>query len=199
MIFEEDEISYLFLTNFLRIEICFDVLILLIYLGLFLNYFALMVFSQTSLSPSYYLISSVCGSVFGGFAVLIVVFICYASDISESEKKAWNLSLVDIYFCLGSLAGLALSPLVFHNFGYFPVFVSSALICLVACIFSVLFVEETIQYTGNEVQYSPFIHTSLRKCHTIPTRVSKVQIVLCHEDFLESFFSEAYQSFQCEF
>lgn len=121
------------------------------YLGLFLNYFTLMIFSQMNLNPFYFLISSTCVSIFGGGATLLVVFVCYASDISESEKKAWNLCLVDMYVGLGVLVGLTTGPWVFQKFGYLPVFTTSAFICLTAWVFAAFVLNETIQYKGNEV------------------------------------------------
>lgn len=127
-----------------------------IFTGCFLNFLTLSLFSISNLNPFWILLSTFCGSILGGRPTLFLTFMCYISDLSKTEDKAWNLALMDTAVYSAIAVGLFAGPYTFKHYGYCVVFGMAAGSCLFAVLYSTFLLKETIKYTGNEVRMRKF-------------------------------------------
>ncbi|KAL7298255.1 hypothetical protein TKK_0009241 [Trichogramma kaykai] len=120
-------------------------LLIVPFLGYALSYAILALMSNFNLSPYWFLLSSIPGSVLGGFPTICLTFWSYKADITDSQNRAWHLACLETFFFGGFLGGLFVGPYTFRHAGYMVVFLIASASCLSATIYSVFLVPETIQ------------------------------------------------------
>lgn len=95
--------------------------------------------------PWYFLIAYIPTTFLGGVNVLILGSMCYITDITNNNERAWHLACLDALISLGLLIGLLSGPMIFHIYGYNAVFSVATLLCTLATLHILFFVPETIQ------------------------------------------------------
>lgn len=123
-----------------------------IFSGYVVNYLSLSIMSSWDLSPYWILLASFSESLLGGRPTIFLTFLCYISDLSRLEDKAWNLALMDTAIYLSLPVGFFIGPYIFKHYGYPVVFGISAGGCLFAVLYLLIVMRETVEYTGHEVK-----------------------------------------------
>ncbi|KAJ8687437.1 hypothetical protein QAD02_023231 [Eretmocerus hayati] len=113
-------------------------------IGFTLYYATLAVLSCFDLTIYFYLLPSVPLALLGGYPPVLMTFFCYITDITDQNTRSWRLALLDTAVFVGLLGGLLIGPYVLKNYGYFFVFCLSGFLCLLAVIFTILAIQETI-------------------------------------------------------
>lgn len=95
--------------------------------------------------PWYFLIASIPPALLGGTSVLILASMCYITDITNDNERAWHLACLDALISLGLLIGLLSGPMILDIYGYKAVFSVATVLCILATLYILLFVPETVQ------------------------------------------------------
>lgn len=95
--------------------------------------------------PWYLLIAYIPTALLGGINVLILASMCYITDITNDNDRAWHLAWLDALISVGLLIGLLSGPMIFDVYGYNAVFSVATVLCSLATLYILFFVPETIQ------------------------------------------------------
>jgi len=95
--------------------------------------------------PWYFLIAYIPSALLGGISVLILASMCYITDMTDDNERAWHLAWIDALISLGLLIGLLSGPVIFESCGYAAVFSVATVLCILATLYILFFVPETIQ------------------------------------------------------
>lgn len=93
----------------------------------------------------YLLIAYIPTTLLGGINVLILASMCYITDITNDNERAWHLASLDALISVGLLIGLLSGPMIFDAYGYNAVFSVATVLCILATLYILFFVPETIQ------------------------------------------------------
>lgn len=110
-----------------------------------LTYFLLSVMVNWDVVPWYFLIASIPTALLGGITVLILASMCYITDITDDNERAWHLAWLQALISLGLLIGLLSGPAILKACGYIAVFSVATVLCILATLYIFFFVPETIQ------------------------------------------------------
>lgn len=94
--------------------------------------------------PWYFLIAYIPTALLGGISVLMLGSTCYITDITDDNERAWHLALLEALMSLGILSGLLSGPVIFEACGYTAVFSVATAFCILATLYTLLLVPETI-------------------------------------------------------
>ncbi|XP_011860808.1 PREDICTED: proton-coupled folate transporter-like [Vollenhovia emeryi] len=119
-------------------------LILSGYISTSLTYLLLSVLAQWDVGPWYFLIAYIPTGLLGGIGVLILASVCYITDITDDNERAWHLAWLDALISLGALIGLLCGPVIFEACGYSAVFGVAFMFCALATLYIIFFVPETV-------------------------------------------------------
>lgn len=97
------------------------------------------------IGPWYFLIAYIPMALLGGISVLMLASICYITDISDSNERAWHLAWLDALISVGLLIGLLIGPAIYKVYGYTAVFSIATVLCTMATLYILFFTPETIQ------------------------------------------------------
>lgn len=97
------------------------------------------------ITPWYVLIAYIPTTLLGGLSVLLLASMCYITDITDNNERAWHLAWFEALIALGLLIGLFSGPELFQAYGYTVVFSVAAALCAVATLYVLLCVPETVQ------------------------------------------------------
>ncbi|KAL0113780.1 hypothetical protein PUN28_012713 [Cardiocondyla obscurior] len=115
------------------------------YISTSLNYLLLSIMANWDIVCWYLLIAYIPVALFGGINVLMLASMCYITDITSDNERAWHLTLLSALKSLGVLIGLLSGPVIFEAYGYTAVFGIAAVLCTLATLHILFFVPETIQ------------------------------------------------------
>ena len=101
--------------------------------------------SVLNVNPYWYLLAAVPSSLLGGFPAILMSITCYVTDISNNDNRTWHFAWMNCFYLAGLLVGLLVGPIVFKIYGYLYVFSISSVFILIAWLYSLFFLEETIQ------------------------------------------------------
>ncbi|KAK2580079.1 hypothetical protein KPH14_012362 [Odynerus spinipes] len=118
------------------------------YIGQSITYCLLLLMTIWDINPWYFLIAYVPSACLGGFCIIILASFCYISDISVENDRAWHLAYLQISISFGFMLGIFTGPLVYKQYGYVSVFSLAAMCVVVAGLYVLLFVPETVQSTS---------------------------------------------------
>lgn len=131
-------------------------LILSGYIGISLTYLLLSIMANWDIAPWYLLIAYVPTALLGGLCILILASLCYITDITDNNERAWHLAWLDALIAFGLLIGLFSGPALFQAYGYTVVFSIATVLCIVATLYILIYVPETMQ-SQNSVSVSKYI------------------------------------------
>ncbi|KAM0729267.1 putative peptidoglycan muropeptide transporter SLC46 [Formica fusca] len=115
------------------------------YIGISLTYLLLSMIANWEIVPWYFLIAYIPMALLGGISVLMLASFCYITDITDNNERAWHLAWLDALISLGVLIGLFSGPAVYETYGYTAVFSVATVLCIVATLYILLFIPETVQ------------------------------------------------------
>ncbi|KYN05692.1 PREDICTED: proton-coupled folate transporter-like [Cyphomyrmex costatus] len=115
------------------------------YISMSLTYILLSVMASWDIEPWYFLIAYIPVALLGGLSVLLLASMCYITDITDDKERAWHLAFLHALVSLGLLIGLLSGPAIFDACGYSAVFSVATVFCILATLYILLFVPETIQ------------------------------------------------------
>ncbi|XP_054001564.1 proton-coupled folate transporter-like isoform X2 [Hylaeus anthracinus] len=119
-------------------------IIVLGYIGPSLTYFILSFMTFWDISPWFLLIAYIPTACFGGFCIILLGTICYISDITNEQDRAWQLAWMEVLIFVGVIAGILVGPVVFQAYGYTIVFGCASLCCILAGLYIYLLVPDSI-------------------------------------------------------
>lgn len=128
----------------------------MILLGITASYVLLSIMANWEIAPWYLLLAFVPMALMGGNSVLMLASLCYITDITDNNIRAWHLAWLDALINVGLLSGIFSGPLIFEAYGYTTVFIISTVSCTVATLYILLCVPETIQ-SQNYVSVSKYL------------------------------------------
>ncbi|XP_072761728.1 probable peptidoglycan muropeptide transporter SLC46 isoform X2 [Anoplolepis gracilipes] len=114
------------------------------YIGISLTYILLSMMTNWEVGPWYFLLTYIPMALLGGISVLMLASICYITDITDNNERAWHLAWLDALISLGLLVGLFSGPAIYQAYGYTAVFSVASVLCTVATLYT-FFIPETIQ------------------------------------------------------
>ncbi|XP_076163595.1 putative peptidoglycan muropeptide transporter SLC46 isoform X4 [Ptiloglossa arizonensis] len=132
------------------------------YIGMSLTYFILSFMTVWDTNPWFLLIAYVPSACLGGFCIILLGTICYISDISNEEDRAWQLAWMDALIFIGVIIGILIGPIVFRAYGYTIVFGCANLCCILAGLYICFLVPDTI-YSTNLITLSSLFDVNLVK------------------------------------
>ncbi|XP_059481079.1 lysosomal proton-coupled steroid conjugate and bile acid symporter SLC46A3-like [Neocloeon triangulifer] len=106
-------------------------------------------------SPNFLLIASIPVAMTGGFVAFVTGAFCYLSDISTPAERSWRMGVAEAALLLGLPTGLASSSYLLKFGGYVMVFATCSCACLLALLYVIYFVPESIQ-TSESTRQSVF-------------------------------------------
>lgn len=115
------------------------------YIGLSLTYLLLSMMANWEIVPWYFLIAYIPMALLGGLSVMMLASICYITDITDNNERAWHLAWLDALISLGLLIGLFSGPVIYEKYGYTAVFSVATVLCTMATLYILFFIPETIQ------------------------------------------------------
>lgn len=115
------------------------------YISISLTYILLSIMANWDIVPWYFLIAYIPVALFGGLSVLILASTCYITDVTDDKERAWHLAFLQALISLGLLIGLLSGPAIFAACGYTAVFSVATVLCILATLYILLFVPETVQ------------------------------------------------------
>nr|XP_022913093.1 proton-coupled folate transporter-like [Onthophagus taurus] len=96
------------------------------------------------LSPWYTIIPNLISVLFGGFSPVMMLLLCYVTDITTDQNRGIRLGIFEGVFGLGSLLGTFLSSYIFNFVGYPGVFATTAACNILALLYIVFILPETV-------------------------------------------------------
>uniref|UniRef100_A0A0K8U676 Major facilitator superfamily (MFS) profile domain-containing protein n=1 Tax=Bactrocera latifrons TaxID=174628 RepID=A0A0K8U676_BACLA len=99
----------------------------------------------TPLNPWVYILSNVPLALTGGTCALITMVFCLVSDVSDEGGKARRMFFVDGALGIGMLIGNVISSYILAGTGTIGVFTIAASIDLLALLYLLFFVDESLQ------------------------------------------------------
>ncbi|XP_011068313.1 PREDICTED: proton-coupled folate transporter-like isoform X2 [Acromyrmex echinatior] len=115
------------------------------YMSVSLTYILLSVMANWDIVPWYFLIAYIPVALFGGLSVLLLASTCYITDIIDDKERAWHFAFLQTLISLSLLIGLLSGPAIFDACGYTAVFSVATVLCILATLYILLFVPETVQ------------------------------------------------------
>ncbi|CAL1678977.1 unnamed protein product [Lasius platythorax] len=115
------------------------------YIGISLTYLLLSMMATWEIVPWYFLIAYIPTALLGGISVLMLASFCYITDITDNNERAWHLAWLDALVSLGLLIGLLFGPIIYEAYGYTTVFSVATVLCIVATLYILFFIPETVQ------------------------------------------------------
>ncbi|XP_077266031.1 putative peptidoglycan muropeptide transporter SLC46 isoform X1 [Temnothorax americanus] len=119
--------------------------LLLGYISTSLNYLLLSVMANWDVVPWYFLIADIPTALLGGISILMLASMCYITDMTDDNERAWHLAWLDALVSLGVLIGLLSGPVILDAYGYTAVFSVATVLCTLATLYILFFVPETVQ------------------------------------------------------
>ncbi|XP_076233559.1 putative peptidoglycan muropeptide transporter SLC46 isoform X2 [Calliopsis andreniformis] len=132
------------------------------YIGISLTYLIFSFMTVWDISPWFLLIAYIPYACFGGFCIVLLGTICYITDISDEQDRAWHLAWMEALISVGLITGILIGPIIFELYGYTTVFCCSAICCIITGFYICLLVPETTQ-TRNSVSLSSLFGIHLVK------------------------------------
>ncbi|KAL6254886.1 hypothetical protein P5V15_014228 [Pogonomyrmex californicus] len=123
-----------------------------VYIGISSTFFLLTFMSNWDIVPWYFLVAYIPFAFLGGTSALMLASVCYITDITSDNERAWHLAWLDVLISVGLLIGLLSGPLIFKAYGYAAVFGTVTVICILTTLY-IFFIPETIQ---NEISSNIF-------------------------------------------
>ncbi|EFN80076.1 uncharacterized protein LOC105187223 isoform X2 [Harpegnathos saltator] len=117
----------------------------LILTSISVTYLLLTVMTNWYIAPWYLLLAYIPTALMGGLCILILATLCYITDITNDSERSWHLAWLDALISLGLLIGLFSGPVIFETYGYTGVFSIATILCVVATLYIILCVAETVQ------------------------------------------------------
>lgn len=114
------------------------------------RYIILFILSNFDANPWLYLLAYIPTALFG--SGLLLATICYISDSTEPDKRAWRLACLQTCVKTGLVIGTFIGPLIFQKLGYTFLFIIAALLCLISLLYAVFMVPESVQ-NDSEVSF----------------------------------------------
>lgn len=96
-------------------------------------------------APWYFLIAYIPTALLGGVSVLILGSMCYVTDITDDNERAWHLAFLNALIAVGILIGLLSGPVIFETYGYSTVLGVATVLSTLATLYILFFVPETVQ------------------------------------------------------
>ncbi|XP_035738036.1 proton-coupled folate transporter-like isoform X1 [Vespa mandarinia] len=126
------------------------------YTGYSLTFCLLSLMTMWDINPWYLLIAYMPSACFGGLCIILLASFSYISDISLEKDRTWHLAYLEILISLGLIVGIFIGPYIFKLYGY-PVTLSvAAMSIMLANIYVLFFVSETVQYSSSRMWSSLF-------------------------------------------
>ncbi|KAG5329918.1 PCFT protein, partial [Acromyrmex heyeri] len=143
-----------------------------IVMGVSLTYILLSIMANWNIVPWYFLIAYIPVALFGGLSLLLLASTCYITDIIDDEDRAWHFAFLQALISLGLLIGLLSGPAIFDACGYTAVFSIATVLCILATLYILLFVPETVQSQTSSIRnvfdltlIKDLIDTCIKKRH----------------------------------
>jgi len=127
------------------LENVIELFTIFVILGVSLTYILLSVMANWDIVPWYFLIAYIPVALFGGLSVLLLASTCYITDIIDDKERAWHFAFLQALISLGLLIGLLSGSAIFGACGYTAVFSVATVLCILATLYILLFVPETVQ------------------------------------------------------
>ncbi|XP_025202483.1 uncharacterized protein LOC112599685 [Melanaphis sacchari] len=78
----------------------------------------------------------------GGRMVLFNAMFSYVADVTPEEMKTLRIGIVNLLSTVGMAIGTALSGITFQKLGFYGVYGSSSLLCILALLYGLIFIKE---------------------------------------------------------
>lgn len=114
------------------------------YIGISITYLLLSIMADWDVVPWYLLIAFIPSALLGGISILILASTCYITDMIDDNERAWHLAWLEALLSLGGLIGLLSGPVILKAYGYTAVFSVATVLCILATLYILLFVPETV-------------------------------------------------------
>ena len=96
------------------------------------------------LDPWNYVYASVPLVAFGGFTSLLIAILCYSTDLTTESNRSIKIGIIEIIIFVGVFFGTLASSFILRLSNPTVVFLISAGCVIVATIYTILFVEESV-------------------------------------------------------
>ncbi|CAD6234912.1 GSCOCG00007759001-RA-CDS [Cotesia congregata] len=129
----------------------------LILIGYFVpvcRFIILSVLSSFDVSPWLLLLAYVPTALLG--SGLLLATICYISDTTEPDKRAWHLACLQTCVKIGLVIGTFTGPLIFQKLNYTKLFMIATLLCLLSLLYVIFMLPETVKNKSEEKWGNPF-------------------------------------------
>lgn len=114
-----------------------------------------------NIGPWYLLLAYIPNALLGGLCVLVLASLCYITDITNDSERSWHLAWLDALISVGLLIGLVSGPAIFEAYGYTPVFGIATILCIVATLYILFCVPETVQSQSTVSLYNIHLFISI--------------------------------------
>ncbi|XP_036148667.1 proton-coupled folate transporter [Monomorium pharaonis] len=122
------------------------------YISTSLTFVLLSVIANWDIAPWYFLIAYVPIVFFGGVNVLMLATMCYITDMTDDNERAWYFACLDAVISLGVLIGLLVGPVIFEACGYTGVFSVATAFCILATLYTLFFTPETVHNESSDIR-----------------------------------------------
>lgn len=109
----------------------------------FCRYIILSVLSSFDVSPWLLLLAYLPTALLG--SGLLLATICYISDTTEPDKRAWHLACLQTCVKIGLVIGTFTGPLIFQKLNYTKLFMIATLLCLLSLLYVIFMLPETVK------------------------------------------------------
>ncbi|KAK0167473.1 hypothetical protein PV327_004868 [Microctonus hyperodae] len=103
-----------------------------------------------NINPWLFLFASIPSGLLGASSGIILGTMCYISDITNNNNRAWRLGCLQAIYLLGLIIGTFIGPLVFKKFGYTSLFCTAAVFNSISLFYTFIYVPETIHSETNQ-------------------------------------------------
>ncbi|KAH0550160.1 hypothetical protein KQX54_017811 [Cotesia glomerata] len=118
------------------------------------RFIILSVLSSFDVSPWLLLLAYVPTALLG--SGLLLATICYISDTTEPDKRAWHLACLQTCVKIGLVIGTFTGPLIFQKLNYTKLFMIATLLCLLSLLYVIFMLPETVKNKSEEKWGNPF-------------------------------------------
>lgn len=97
--------------------------------------------------PWYYVYASIPLVAFGGFTSMLIAILCYCTDLTTEANRSIKIGIIEIIIFVGVFFGTLSSSFILRLTNPTVVFIISAVCVIVATVYTIMFVEESVQLT----------------------------------------------------
>ncbi|KAL3288491.1 hypothetical protein HHI36_002933 [Cryptolaemus montrouzieri] len=122
-----------------------------------------------NISAWYLVLSSVPIILSGGFAAALTTYLSYLTDITDETSRGVRMGIFEVVLSVGMLLGMISSSYIFNATGYIGIFVVAAGLYIIALIYTIFVLEESLPNRETEGKFRTFFEFENIKVMTITT------------------------------